>query len=72
VANKAYLMVPAEKAQGVKSYSLRFEGEGTTGVEEVKTENGNVKAIYDLTGRRVENVTAPGIYIVGGKKVLVK
>ena len=69
-ANKAYLPMPAG-AEGVKSYSFRY-GEGTTGVEEVKTENGEVKAIYDLTGRRVEAITAPGIYIVGGKKVLVK
>ena len=70
-ANKAYLVVPAAQAQGVASYSFRF-GEGTTGIDEVKGENGNVKTIYDLTGRRVEEITAPGIYIVGGKKVLVK
>ena len=69
-ANKAYLPMPAG-AEGIKSYSFRF-GEGTTGVEEVKTENGEVKTIFDLTGRRVEVITAPGIYIVGGKKVLVK
>ena len=68
-AGKAYLPMPAD-AEGVKSYSFRF-GEGTTGISEVKTENGEVK-IYDLTGRRVEAITAPGIYIVGGKKVLVK
>ena len=43
-----------------------------TGISEVKGESGNVKGIYDLTGRRVEAITAPGIYIVGGKKVLVK
>ena len=72
-ANKAYLPVSAlpTSAQGAASFSFRF-GEGTTGVEEVKTENGEVKAIYDLTGRRIEAITAPGIYIVGGKKVLVK
>ena len=69
-ANKAYLPMQ-EGAEGIKSYSFRF-GEGTTGVEEVKTENGNVKTVYDLTGRRVEAITAPGIYIVNGKKVLVK
>ena len=44
----------------------------TTGVEEVKTENGEVKAVYDLTGRKLEQISAPGVYIVNGKKVLVK
>ena len=45
---------------------------GDTAIEEVKGENGEVKTIYDLTGRRVENITNAGIYIVNGKKVLVK
>ena len=49
-----------------------YEFTGATGINEVKGENGNVKTIYDLTGRRVETITTPGIYIVGGKKVLVK
>ena len=71
-ANKAYLVVPAsEGAEGIASYSFRF-GEGTTGISEVKGESGNVNGIYDLTGRRVEAITAPGIYVVNGKKVLVK
>lgn len=66
-ANKAYLKVAPGAAL---SASLRFE-EGTTAVENVEVEN-QVKAIFDLTGRRVEAITAPGIYIVNGKKVLVK
>ena len=68
-ANKAYL--PASVASGAASYSFRF-GEGTTGISEVKGENGNVKAIYDLTGRKVETISAPGIYIINGVKTLVK
>ena len=43
-----------------------------TGIEEVKGGNGNVKTVYDLTGRRIQEITKPGIYIVNGKKVLVK
>ena len=43
----------------------------TTGIEEVKTENGAVKAIYDLQGRKVVNPTS-GIYIVNGKKTVIK
>ena len=69
-ANKAYF-VPTSGGQNIASYSFRF-GEDTTGISEVKGESGNVKGIFDLTGRRVENITAPGIYVVNGKKVLVK
>ena len=68
-ANKAYLVV--KDSSTAPYYSFRFEGEGTTAIENVEVEN-EVKAIYDLTGRRVEEITAPGIYIVNGKKVLVK
>ena len=67
-ANKVYL--PASVASGAASYSFAF-GEGTTGVENVEVEDA-VKTIYDLTGRKVEAIKAPGIYIVNGKKVLVK
>ena len=71
-ANKAYLPAPAN-AQGVKSYSLRFEGDGTTGIENVEVENADaVKGIYDLTGRRIDAITSPGIYIVNGVKKLVR
>ena len=70
-ANKAYLVVPAAEGTEVASYSFRF-GEGTTGIEEITDNREQSAVIYDLTGRRVEAVTAPGIYVVNGKKVLVK
>ena len=53
------------------SYSFRF-GEGTTGIDEITENREQSTAIYDLTGRRVEAITAPGIYVVNGRKVLVK
>ncbi|MBR4966707.1 MAG: chitobiase/beta-hexosaminidase C-terminal domain-containing protein, partial [Bacteroidaceae bacterium] len=63
-AYKAYLPVSALPAgANAAYYSFRF-GEGTTGISEVKGESGEVKAIFDLTGRRVEAIAAPGIYIV--------
>ena len=75
-AGKAYLVLPAA-SETVAYYGLDWAG--TTGIENVKAEptvdasqNAEVKAIFDLTGRRIEAITAPGIYIVGGKKVLVK
>ena len=42
-----------------------------TGVEGVEAESATL-VIYDLQGRRLDNITASGIYIVNGKKVLVK
>ena len=71
-ANKAYLpasVVPTS-AQGAASFSFRF-GEGTTAIENVEVENAS-NVIYDLTGRRVEEITAPGIYIVNGVKRVVR
>ena len=66
-AGKAYLVLPAEQST-VAYYG--FDWAGTTGVENVEVENAS-NVIYDLTGRRVE-VAERGIYIINGKKVLVK
>ena len=68
-ANKAYL--PASAVPNKSAAFYGFDWNGTTGIEDVVTENG-AKAIFDLTGRRVEAISAPGIYVVGGRKVLVK
>ena len=66
-ANKAYLVV-----ENASPASLSFRFPGTTGVEEITDNREQSTVIYDLTGRRVEAITAPGIYIVNGKKTLVK
>ena len=57
--NTEYLDANYEDATSIESI--------TQSVERVEDD-----AIYDLQGRRIENITQPGIYIVGGKKVLVK
>ena len=59
------------RVAGLKGVTA-YEFTGVTGIEDVKGENGKVKTIFDLTGRRIETITAPGIYIVDSKKVLVK
>ena len=69
-ANKAYLVVPAA-SQAVQYFSFNF-GAGTTGIEGVEAEGAVSGKIYDITGREVKAITTPGIYIVGGKKVVVK
>ena len=49
----------------------RGESEGTTGIENSELINQKSEIIYDLQGRRVAQPTK-GIYIVNGKKVIVK
>ena len=77
-ANKAYLKVNSAKAR--EFFTFDFDATSTdvdnnaTGVDSINAqdseENVDVK-IYDLQGRRVAN-PGKGIYIVNGKKVLMK
>ena len=70
--NEFYLYGEVGRTIYVTSLTITKTGGEETGISEVKGENGEVKTIYDLTGRKVEAITAPGIYIVNGKKTLVK
>lgn len=51
--------------------NLVVYNEDQTSIKEIECDNKNV-VIYDLTGRKIEQIAQGGIYIVGGKKVLVK
>ncbi len=81
-ANKAYWVMPYDytPAQNV-AFSLRYDGffGGTTDIDEIEDAANNanaeadaVKTIFDLQGRKLDEITAPGIYIVNGVKVIVK
>ena len=67
-ATTAYLAIPQSMANGANALFFDFGPE--TGINEIQTEQAD-KAIFDLSGRRVQKATK-GFYIVGGKKVLVK
>ncbi|MBQ8694994.1 MAG: hypothetical protein IJ513_05050 [Bacteroidaceae bacterium] len=69
-AGKAYL--PASAVPNKSAAFYGFDWAGTTGIDQITENRVQSTVIYDLTGRRVETISAPGIYIVGGKKVLVK
>ncbi len=72
-AGKAYLQIPTAwlPVTAQKSLNIRFDEGETTDIDELKGESGEVKTIYDLQGRVVENPTS-GIYIIDGKKVIIK
>ena len=64
---------PVKATEGAMSrINIRVQGEDTeTGIDELKTENGNVKTeIFDLSGRRVQKAQK-GIFIQNGKKVIM-
>ena len=65
-AHKAYLALPA--VSGVRAYL--FNGNTTTGIQNA-TSNNTATQVYDLQGRRVQSAQK-GLYIINGKKVLVK
>ena len=68
--NKAYLPVSALPVGASYGASLRFDFSNATAVKsvEIKEENEDV---YDLTGRKIQ-IPAKGIYIINGKKVVIK
>ena len=70
--NKAFLVLTSTEAQA-KSFVLEFEDGGTTGIETIENSKNSTDdgVYYDLQGRRVENPTR-GVYIVNGKKVVIK
>ena len=59
------------QAAGLKSPTA-YEFTGVVGIIDVIGESNAVKTIFDITGRRIDNITKPGIYIINGKKALVK
>lgn len=66
-AHKAYLAVPADQASA-KGFVL---GEETTGINAIDNSQQAVESIYNLSGQRVQKATK-GVYIVNGKKVVMK
>jgi hypothetical protein len=66
IGGSAYTLTAISPEQG-GSFCIT----GATGIEEVKSESGGLKCIYDLSGRTVDD-SAVGIHIANGKKVLVK
>ena len=72
-SHKAYLPVEGNFAEVLKrsnGFHFVFDDGETTGIDEVETENADT--IYDLQGRKLSEITEPGIYIVNGKKIFVK
>ena len=69
-AGTAYLAVPTTEVSGAKAFTL--DGGVVTGISSVNVESNRTKTIYNIAGQRVYDMTKSGLYIVDGKKVVVK
>lgn len=66
---KAYLKL--DGAQSAQLMNFAFAGSDLTGIQNVTETSAKSKTAYDLAGRKVGKLQK-GIYIVNGKKVIVK
>ncbi|MBR0116073.1 MAG: hypothetical protein IJM04_02195 [Prevotella sp.] len=68
-AKQAYLAVPKTDAFTVQGFSF----DGTTGIAEVETAVTGIDEVYTISGMRVDGSNlSKGVYIVNGKKVIIK
>lgn len=72
-AFRAYFSVTADVPEAAASRGIEIDIDGvSTGIDFIENKaTGEVKVIYDLSGRRVAH-PAKGLYIVNGKKVVIK
>lgn len=72
LANKAYLAVPVEMAAKVSSFVIG--GGSTTAIDGIEAGNGAnaSRKVYNLQGQRVSGTLPKGLYIIDGRKVIVK
>ena len=68
-ANKAYL--PLEQSVLTKFINLTFDDSESTDINQIMNGLNAKEDIYDLSGRKVTH-PSKGIYIMNGKKVLIK
>ena len=70
-ANKAFLRTTTNVPSAAPGFTLDF-GTGTTGITEIeKSVNAGNEAVFNLNGQRVAQ-PKKGLYIVNGKKVIIK
>ncbi len=72
-AHKCWLAVPTESSSADGISLKKGDSDDTTGISAIESASEKtVSGIYTIQGVRVSNMNQPGLYIVDGKKVLVK
>lgn len=75
-AGRAYIVVDGSTFDIANNVAPRFTifhgDDNINSIEETVAEEAQEEVIYDLTGRRIVKPTKAGIYIVNGKKMVIK
>jgi len=71
-ANRCWIEIDSEKAAGARNLIIVIDGNESTDINDVRSKVQEAEGGYfDLSGRRVAQPTK-GLYIVNGKKVVIK
>lgn len=54
------------------TFTFRIDNSISSGINAISPECNSVDSIYDLFGRKLDKITKNGIYIINGKKVVVR
>ena len=75
-AGRAYIVVDGSTFDIANNVAPRFTifhgDDNINSIEETVAEEAQEEVIYDLAGRRIVKPTKAGIYIVNGKKMVIK
>lgn len=70
-AHRAYLPLPTEDTANAHAVTLIWGEDTATGLDGIRENRNGDGTVYNLQGQKVENPSR-GIYIINGKKVVVK
>ena len=70
-ANSAYLKLLNSNVPTTRSLTMDYSTD-TDGINNLTTRPANDGNVYDLQGRKVNTLNKKGIYIIGGRKVVMK
>lgn len=66
-------VLPADCRVNVyRTLSINIDSTKASGIESIEMDATGEKVIYDITGRKLQSADKPGLYIINGKKVVVK
>ena len=69
--NRAYLQADTKIAAATARLNIAFSDDETTGIDIVNKDGNHANGCYNLSGQRVAQ-PSKGLYIVNGKKMIVK